>query len=128
MNDLVYVCAPAPLQFGVAVGIMELGEEFYQDLRQSFQSKRDHFCGVLDQLGIPPTIPQGAYYVLADVSRLPGKTGKDRAMYLLEQTGVAGVPGEAFFHSNKGKDYIRFSFAKMDADLDEACERLKKLA
>lgn len=128
MNDLVYVCAPAPLQYGVAAGIRELGHNFYQDIQQSFQAKRDRFCQVLDRLGLAPTIPQGAYYVLADVSRLPGDTGKERAMYVLEKTGVAGVPGEAFFQADRGRQYIRFSFAKMDADLNEACERLKKLA
>ena len=127
MNDLVYVCAPAPLQYGVTGGIRELSHNFYQDIQQSFQDKRDRFCRVLDQLGLAPTIPQGAYYVLADVSRLPGATGKERAMYLLEKTGVAGVPGEAFFQADRGRQYIRFSFAKTDADLNEACERLKKL-
>lgn len=62
--------------------------------------------------------------MLADVSRLPGDTGKARAMYLLEKTGVAGVPGEAFFLGGAGADFIRFSYAKMDSDLNEACRRL----
>lgn len=127
MNDLVYVCAPAPLQYGVAMGIQALDAEFYQELQQSFQRKRDRFCQVLQEIGLSPTMPQGAYYVLADVSRLPGTTGKERAMYLLEKTGVAGVPGEAFFQEDKGASYIRFSFAKTDADVDVACERLQKL-
>jgi len=127
MNDLVYVCAPAPLQYGVAVGIQTLDAVFYQELQRSFQRKRDRFCQVLQELGLSPTIPQGAYYVLADVSRFPGTTGKERAMYLLEKTGVAGVPGEAFFQENKGASYIRFSFAKTDAVVDMACERLQKL-
>jgi len=127
MNDLVYVCAPAPLQYGVAVGIQTLGGEFYQELRRSFQCKRDQFCQVLQDIGLFPTIPQGAYYVLADVRRLPGRTGKERAMYLLEKTGVAGVPGEAFFQGDHGARYIRFSFAKTNADLDMACERLQRL-
>lgn len=127
MNDLLYVCAPAPLQYGVAVGIQELGPSFYQELRGSFQLKRDQFCEVLEQVNLPPTIPEGAYYVLADVSRIPGRTGKERAMSILEKTGVAGVPGEAFFQTDRGRQYIRFSFAKTDAELHEACERLKKL-
>ena len=127
MNDLVYVCAPAPLQFGVAKGIYELGDEFFKNLKQSFQDKRDRFCQVLQHIGLSPTIPQGAYYVLADVIRLPGSTGKERAMYLLEKTGVAGVPGEAFFQGAIGASYIRFSFAKTDVDLDVACERLQSL-
>jgi aminotransferase len=127
MNDLVYVCAPAPLQYGVAVGIQTLGGEFYKELQRSFQGKRDQFCQVLQDIGLSPTIPQGAYYVLADVSRLVGRTGRERAMYLLEKTGVAGVPGEAFFQRDHGASYIRFSFAKTDADLDLACERLQNL-
>ena len=128
MNDLLYVCAPAPLQYGVAVGIQELGLSFYQEVRQSFQGKRDRFCAILERVGLPPTIPQGAYYVLADVSRISGRTGKERAMWILEKTGVAGVPGEAFFQADRGRQYIRFSFAKTDGDLNEACERLQRLA
>ena len=127
MNDLVYVCAPAPLQYGVAVGIETLGREFYQELQRAFQFKRDQFCQVLQDIGLSPTIPQGAYYVLADVRRLPGRAGKERAMYLLEKTGVAGVPGEAFFQGDHGARYIRFSFAKKNTDLDMACERLQRL-
>ena len=127
MNDLVYVCAPAPFQYSVAMGIQTLNAAFYQELQRSLQRKRDRFCRVLQEIGLSPTIPQGAYYVLADVSRLLGTTGKERAMYLLEKTGVAGVPGEAFFQGNTGASYIRFSFAKTDVDLDVACERLQKL-
>jgi aminotransferase len=127
MNDLVYVCAPAPLQYGVAVGIKELGPSFYKDMSLAFQAKRDRFCEVLERIGLIPTIPQGAYYVLADVSRIPGNTGKAKALWILDKTGVAGVPGEAFFQADRGQQFIRFSFAKTDADLNEACERLKKL-
>jgi aminotransferase len=123
-NDLLYVCAPAPLQFGVAVGIQELGPSFYQDLAREYQLKRDRFCRALQQADLPPSMPEGAYYVLADVSRLPGKTGKDRALYLLDKTGVAGVPGEAFFEGPDGHRFVRFCFAKTDNDLDEACRRL----
>ena len=124
VNDLLYVCAPAPLQMGVAEGILELSDNFYHDLARSYQQKRDRFCHALDEAGLSPSIPHGAYYVLADTSRLPGSTGKARAMYLLEKTGVAGVPGEAFFSGKEGADFIRFSYAKTDEDLDEACRRL----
>jgi aminotransferase len=127
MNDLVYVCAPAPLQYGVAVGIGELDQTFYAGLARDYQAKRDRFCLSLSKAGLPPSVPQGAYYVLADVSRLPGKTGKARAMYLLDTTGVAGVPGEAFFTSADGHRFIRFCFAKTDTDLDDACHQLEQL-
>ncbi len=124
MNDLLYVCAPAPLQMGVARGIRELPDSYYEGLRQEYQGKREKFCRALSQAGITPSIPQGAYYVLADVSHLPGLTGKARAMSLLGKTRVAGVPGEAFFTSKVGADFIRFSYAKTDQDLEEACRRL----
>jgi aminotransferase len=128
MNDLLYVCAPAPLQYGVTVGIRELGQSFYAALARDYQAKRDRFCEALSKAGLPPSVPQGAYYVLADVFRLPGETGKARAMYLLDKTGVAGVPGEAFFTGADGHRFIRFCFAKTDADLDAACRRIKELA
>lgn len=127
MNDLLYVCAPAPLQKGVADGILELPEDFYRDLARSYQDKRDRFCSALAEAGLTPSIPDGAYYVLADVSKLPGSTGKARAMYLLEHTGVAGVPGEAFFSGPEGASFIRFCYAKTDEDLEEACRRLTRI-
>jgi len=124
MNDLLYVCAPAPLQIGVARGIRDLPGDFYESLARDYQHKRDKFCSALTQAGLTPSIPEGAYYVLADVSRLPGDNGKARAMYLLKKTGVAGVPGEAFIPGVGGANVVRFSYAKTDLDLDEACRRL----
>lgn len=127
MNDLLYVCAPAPLQYGVAIGIRELDQSFYAGLARDYQAKRDRFCRALSNAGLPPCVPQGAYYVLADVSRLPGETGKARAMHLLDKTGVAGVAGEAFFTRAEGHRFIRFCLAKTDADLDAACRRIEQL-
>lgn len=127
MNDLLYVCAPGPLQIGVARGIRQLPDHFYTKLARDYQHKRDRFCSALTKAGLTPSIPQGAYYVLTDVARLPGDTGKARAMYLLEKTGVAGVPGEAFFAGKTGANFIRFSYAKTDADLDEACRRFTQI-
>ena len=128
MNDLLYVCAPTPLQAGVAAGIRELPGSFYRQLAKDYQAKRDRFCAALVQAGLPPSVPQGAYYVLADARRLPGKTGKDRAMHVLKTVGVGGVPGEAFFSGPEGSGFIRFSYAKTDADLDEACRRIARLS
>ncbi|HLZ34814.1 MAG TPA: aminotransferase class I/II-fold pyridoxal phosphate-dependent enzyme [Nitrospira sp.] len=128
MNDLLYVCAPTPLQAGVAAGIRELPDSYYRQLAKDYQAKRDRFCATLAQAGLAPSIPQGAYYVLADVTRLPGRTGKERAMHLLRTVGVAGVPGDAFFAGPEGSRFIRFSYAKTDADLDEACRRIAGLS
>ena len=127
INDLVYVCAAAPLQMGVAAGIDELGPCFYDTIRTEYQAKRDLICSSLRAAGLTPSVPQGAYYVLADAHRLPGSTSKEKAMFLLEKTGVAGVPGDAFFWNGGGASLIRFCFAKDSTELDEACERLQKL-
>lgn len=127
MNDLLYVCAPAPLQHATAVGITHLPADYYAGLSTEYQAKRDQFCVALKEVGLTPSIPQGAYYVLADMSRLPGDTGKARAIYLLDKTGIAGVPGEAFFQGPSGHRFTRFCYAKTSQDLDKACERLRRL-
>jgi len=128
MTDLVYVCAPAPLQFGVAAGINGLDEAFFTDLAVEYEAKRDRFCNALDHAGLTPFVPPGAYYVLVDASHLPGESGKARAMHLLEATGIASVPGEAFFQGSDAKKYLRFCFAKDDDVLTEACQRLADLS
>jgi aminotransferase len=128
MNDLVYVCAPSPLQYGVALGLSQLDGLFYQNLSFEYEKKRDRMCSVLEQAGLRPYIPQGAYYILADVSFLPGGNSKEKAMFLLEQTGVASVPGEAFFHNGAGNNLVRFCFAKTDEELEEACRRLERFS
>jgi len=124
VNDLVYVCGPAPLQAGVAAGIFELPDEFYRGLCATYLRKRDSFCAVLSRAGLTPSVPQGAYYVLADISRLPGETSKQKALYLMEKTGVASVPGEAFYPAGGGGNLARFCFAKDDSVLETAGLRL----
>ncbi|MFZ2456933.1 MAG: pyridoxal phosphate-dependent aminotransferase [Candidatus Altiarchaeia archaeon] len=127
ISDLVYVCGPAPLQVGVARGIEKLPDSFYKALCDEYAAKREIICSALEGSGLTPYVPQGAYYVLADVSAIPGKTSKDKAMHLLKKTGVASVPGEAFYHDDGGENLVRFCFAKKDSELNEACNRLLKL-
>jgi aminotransferase len=126
-HDLAYVCAPSPFQHGVTAGLNELQSDFYTDLGREYLRKRDMLCEALAIAGLTPSIPQGSYYVLADSSSLPGKTSKEKAMALLNETGVASVPGAAFFHDNGGDNLLRFCFAKRDADLENACSRLMRL-
>jgi aminotransferase len=126
-NDLVYVCAPAPLQTGVAQGMIELPESFYRQISKDYVAKRDLLCGVLKNIGLAPSVPKGAYYVLADASLLPGSTSKEKSMALLSETGVASVAGSAFYHGSGGQNLLRFCFAKTDEELAEACRRLASL-
>jgi aminotransferase len=127
INDLVYICAPAPLQMGVARALERLDDGFFENLAVEYVKKRDKFCAALERAGIPPIVPQGAYYVLADTSRLRGTTSKERVLDLLERAGVAAVPGSAFYQGSGGEMLARFCYAKTDADLDEACRRLERL-
>lgn len=127
-NDLVYVCAPAPLQAGVAKGLREIPVDYYKGLSDIYLKKRDIICDALSKARLVPNIPDGAYYVLADISALPGRNSKEKAMYLLRETGVACVPGEAFYHDDAGENLARFCFAREDAVLIEACRRLKKIS
>jgi aminotransferase len=126
-HDLTYVCAPAPFQHGAAAGLEQLPPSFYTQLAADYQSKRTRILSALQAAGLAPTVPAGAYYVLADATRLPGKTSAEKARHLLAATGVAAVAGSAFFRPGHGENLLRFCFAKKDPDLDEACARLRKL-
>lgn len=126
-HDLAYVCAPSAFQHGVAAGLEELPETFYSELVRDYQHKREMICGALRAAGLEPHIPAGSYYVLADASSVPGSDSVEKAMNLLRTTGVASVPGSAFFQGGRGEHLLRFCFAKTDRDLEQACERLTRL-
>jgi aminotransferase len=126
-NDLVYVCAPAPLQMGVTRGLMELETNYYERLAREYVKKRNKIYEALAIAGLKPYKPQGAYYVLADISRVPGENSKEKAMNLLRLSGVACVPGEAFYHDDAGENLARFCFAKEDMVLDGACKKITNM-
>jgi aminotransferase len=123
VNDLFYVCAPTPLQWGIARAL-EIGDEYYAKLAADYQKKRDLLADALSEAGFEPSVPQGAYYMLA---RIPEefRDDKEAAQALLETTRVASVPGSAFFVSDAGKRMLRFCFAKDFDSLEEACKRLR---
>ncbi len=125
VNDLYYVCAASPLQYGVADAVASLGDDYYEQLARDYQGKRDRFCAVLDEVGLTPRVPEGAYYVLADVGRLGCDTSREACMKLLEDAGIASIPGSAFFSTAEGERLARFCFARDDATLDRACDMLR---
>jgi aminotransferase len=125
-HDLTFVCAPSAFQHGAAAGLEQLGPEFYQQLARDHEKKRDRLVAALKKAGLTPHIPAGAYYILADASRIPGENAAQKARTLLAKTGVASVAGSAFFRPGGGENLLRFCFAKKDADLEDACERLSR--
>jgi len=126
-HDLIYVCAPSALQHGAAAGLEQLPPSFYTELAASHQDKRTRMLSALTDAGLTPSTPAGAYYVLADATKLAGKTAAEKARHLLAVTGVASVAGSAFFRPGRGENLLRFCFAKKDEELDEACARLRRL-
>ncbi len=126
-HDLTYVCAPSPLQHGAAAGLLELPASFYTDLAAEYEAKRDLLCNALQHAGLTPSIPTGAYYVLADATQLPGADAKAKARNLLAKTGIAAVAGTAFFAEGRGENLLRFCFAKKQAELEAAAQRLTNL-
>ncbi len=123
VNDLHYVCPPTPLQYGALAGC-SVAESFYIELRTDYQRKRDLLCSALRRAGMPPIVPEGAYYILADISELGYPGAREAAMGLLAKCGVAAIPGTAFYRGPVGQTMLRFCFAKDDSVLHEACKRL----
>jgi aminotransferase len=126
-NDLVYVCPPAPLQNGVLKGLNELPRSYYENVAIEHQRKRDKFIKALNDAGLSAEYVKGAYYVLADISKLEGEDDKEKVITLLEKTGIAAVPARAFYNDSKGINLARFCFSKKDTELDIAIEKLKSL-
>ena len=127
LHDLVYVCAPTPMQLGCARGLDQLDPEYYAAIAVEYERKRDQLCEALTSARLAPQVPQGSYFALADISRLPGANGDERALALLRACGVACVPGTAFWRDGDAHRLGRFCFGKTDRDLDEACRRLRNL-
>lgn len=124
VNDLFYVCAPTPLQWGIARAL-EIGEEYYRNLARDYQKKRDMLAEALVEGGFRPFVPQGAYYMLAEIPAHFASAG-EAAMHLIEEAGVASVPGPSFYASGAGDRLLRFCYAKDSAALAEACRRLAR--
>lgn len=127
VHDFLTVGAPAPLQ-RAGVAAMQLPESYYKELAILYQEKRDSLLQILDEVGIPYSIPKGAYYVLADISRFGYKTDTEFVLYLIKEIGVAAVPGSSFFSQpEKASKFIRFCFSKKPETLAAAGDRLLKL-
>ena len=128
-HDMAYICAPSPLQHGVADGVEQLPPSFYTGLAADHLAKRTLLVDALRVAGLTPHVPEGSYYILASTGSLRGANAAEKSRDLLARTGIAAVAGSAFFRpgSPEGEQLLRFCFAKKDADLQEACARLRSL-
>lgn len=125
VHDFLTVGAAAPLQEAVIPGL-RFGREYYDELLKTYTHKRDLFVQGLDAIGLEHTTPQGAYYVLMDISRYGYKSDLEFCEMLARDVGVGAVPGSSFFREDVNH-LIRFHFAKKDETLHEALNRLEKL-
>ena len=130
VHDFLTIGAAAPLMEAVTVGL-GFGDDYYDNLQKHYTHMKDVFCNGLRNIGLQFVEPQGAYYVMVDISEFGYENDYDFCVNLAEKVGVAAVPGSSFFKEDVN-NYIRFHFAKKDETLLKALDRLadirKKLA
>ena len=129
IHDFTTVCAPTPLQVAM-IEALALPDSYYSWLREFYASRRTRMLGLLDEHGFTYHKPEGAYYVMADFRGL-NRSDDDVAFayWLIDEIGVASVPGSCFYSSDPrlGRGLIRFAFPKKDTTLDLVEERFGKL-
>ena len=125
VHDFLTVGAAAPLQEAAVTGL-RFGPEYYADLQEKYTHKRDLFLKGLDGLKIPHTVPQGAYYILLDISEFRFDSDLAFCEVLARDVGVGAVPGSSFF-KEPVNHLVRLHFAKKDDTLNEALNRLADL-
>jgi aminotransferase len=125
VHDFLTVGAAAPLQHAV-VTALNFPESYYDDLAAKYAASRDILLGYLDQTGLTYTRPEGAYFVMVDISAFGFADDVMFAHWMAKEIGVAPVPGSSFFAPSENR-YMRLNFAKKPATLHAAGERLLKL-
>ena len=128
MHDFLTVGAAAPLQAASAAA-MSLPDACYVELAGEYQRRRDLLLGILDQHGFTSYRPRGAYYIMTDIAHFDRGHDVEFARWLVEEVGVAVVPGSSFYHEPaRGRTKVRFCFCKKDETLQEADRRLTQLS
>ena len=126
VHDFLTVGAAAPLMEAAVPGL-EMPDSYYEDLQKTYTEKRDFFLSGLDSLHIAHTDPQGAYYVLLDISEYGWESDLEFCEALAERVGVGAVPGSSFFREPVNH-LVRLHFAKREATLAEALNRLESIS
>ena len=126
LHDFLTICAPAPLQQAAIAGL-ELPESYYRQMLAEYSRLKEVFLGFLDRAGLKYIEPQGAYFVLMDISPFGFSSDYEFCDWMAREVGVAGVPGSYFFHEPVNH-LVRLNFAKREATLAEAGERLMRIS
>ncbi len=127
VHDFLTVGAANPLQHAGAYAL-SLPPSYYDALQKEYQAKRDYIVPVLQEVGLKCEMPEGAYYVMTDISAFGFKNDIDFTRFLIQEIGVAVVPGSSFYHDKSlGSQKVRFCFCKKDETLEAAAERLHQL-
>ncbi len=121
-HDFLTVGAAAPLQEAIVTGL-HFGQEYYDALQEKYTARRELFLKGLDEIGLIHNVPEGAYYVMMDISEFGYEDDLRFCEVLAEKVGVGAVPGSSFFNEPENR-YIRFHFAKKEETLNAALERL----
>ena len=125
VHDFLTVGAAAPLQEAAVTGL-KFGDDYYRDLQEKYTAKRDLFLRGLDTIGLSHTVPEGAYYILIDISEFGFESDLEFAQVLAQKVGVGSVPGSSFFKEPENR-FVRLHFAKKDETLNEALNRLGEI-
>ncbi|MDO5293210.1 MAG: aminotransferase class I/II-fold pyridoxal phosphate-dependent enzyme [bacterium] len=125
VHDFLTVGAAAPLMEAACVGL-SFGDEYYKKLQAHYTHMKNLFISGMDQIGLQYSDPQGAYFVLVDISEYGYKSDVEFCEDLARKVKVGAVPGSSFFKENVN-NYIRFHFAKQDSTLEEALSRLENM-
>lgn len=127
VHDFLTVGAANPLQHAGAYAL-SLPASYYAELQKEYQRKRDFIVPVLQAAGFKCEMPQGAYYVMTDISDFGFEDDVEFTKHLIREIGVAAVPGSSFYHDkSSGAQKVRFCFCKKDETLEAAAARLQKL-
>jgi aminotransferase len=128
VHDFLTVGAAAPLQ-AAGVTALSLPDSYYTEMAAHYLERRDRMVAMLERAGFRCSVPRGAYYVMADISAFGRGNDVEFVRYLVEDVGIAAVPGSSFFeHPEHGANWVRFCFPKKEETLREAEQRLAKLA
>src|SRR6476660_6244609 len=127
VHDFLTVGAAAPLQVAGAYAL-SLPKEYYDKLESEYRARRDVLVPVLEQNGFSTFVPDGAYYIMTDISAFGFSNDVEFTKHLIREIGVACVPGSSFYSNPaSGSQQVRFCFCKSDETLNRAAERLSKL-